>query len=260
MTKIISKNQQWFLDNMIKEFRTKKYIKKYLIETESQLWKKIDVNQLPDKITKICEVQNKSDIDNFYEFYESSLNNLLIVHLDSYGVIYNFSISEYIKNYNIIDSQNNPLIVNYFKKYINKSSDISLLYDMALDRFSFERISKKNDLKKMNEWAFNQRQNMITPEYFFEENYALLIVIIGEFIISNKLEEFSWAIKKTRTEFFDDGRTNVEFVYNPYLFNCNKNIIIDIVQAFREYLFYERGNFKNVFTNIYNNIEKYKVV
>ncbi len=97
------------------------------------------------------------------------------------------------------------------------------------------------------------------PEYFLEENYALLIIIMGEFIISSKLKDFIWNVKKIKTEFFDSGRSNIEFVYAPYLLNPNGNICIDIIQSFREYLFYEAGNFKNVFTNIYNNIEKYQI-
>lgn len=259
MTKIISKNQQWFINNTIKEFRSQNSIKKHLKDTQDQLWRGIDVNELPDKIVKICEVQNKSDISDFYEFYENIFGNLLIVYLDDYGVIYNFSILDYIDHYNVIDSQNNPLIVDFFKKYIRNPSDISSISTVELDGCLLERISNKNDLKKLNEWAFNQRQCMMTPEYFFEEKYAYLIAIVGNFIISDKLKDFSWVVKKIKTEFFDDGRSNIEFVYNPYLFNASNNTTIDIIQAFREYLFYENGNFKNVFTNIYNNIEKYKV-
>ncbi len=143
MTNIISKNQQWFLENTIKDFRTKKSIEKYLSENKTQVWKRIDVFSLPDKITKICEVQNKYDINDFYEFYENNFGNLLIIYLNDYGTIYNFSILDYIDNYNIVDSQNNPLIIDYFKYYINNPSDISLLYNIALDRFSLEKISKK---------------------------------------------------------------------------------------------------------------------
>lgn len=96
------------------------------------------------------------------------------------------------------------------------------------------------------------------PIYYQEKYYAYLILIVGEIIRRNKIFGLSWHTDELTLMCFDGYRYGLSCVIMPFL----KNDIgekFDIVQAFREYLFYKLDNFKNVFTNIYNNIEKYKV-
>ena len=257
MTRLIGKNLEWYRSIHVKSFRSEKAAVKYMLETSEQNWKLIDSTLLPDKACKVFG----STLEIFYEFntfYENNLGQHLQLYVGG-GELFDITLPEFIEKSNIIDTEYSPILVNFFKSYVNDSKSISELFDTACTELGFEKLTKKEDLKLVNKWVVYQMETMMMPLYFEEKYYAYLIIIVGEILIKNKLKDWFWKVEYTKVRLINyDDDVDVKFLYAPYIVN-SKGVKLNLHQACREYLFYESGNVRNVFTNVYNNIEKYKV-
>lgn len=259
MTSFVSKNDLWHKENLIKNFRTKKSAIAYMDDRPYENWSMIDYSALPNKALGVFLCEEKMDIMDVCKIYQNNLNQHIRIHMDFDGCLYDCNINDYILNSNILDSENSSIIRCFFGHF-------NFVYDMEnLDEIicfiqgvDIGHNFNKDLLKKMNNWAVLEEKENMEPIYCQEKYYAYLILVVGETIRRNKILELSWHTDELSLMCFDGNRYGLNRVLMPFL----KNDIgekFDIVQAFREYLFYKCGNFKNVFTNIYNNIEKYKV-
>ncbi|WP_019674077.1 hypothetical protein [Psychrobacter lutiphocae] len=259
MTKMINKNDEWYKSIHLKSFRSEKAVIKYMSETSQKNWRAVDVQSLPEKAHKIFGLTSE-EFCEFYDFYENDEEQYISIRNNMEGDLWDIGLLSFIEKMNIVDSEKTPLLVNFFKSYVNNPQKISGLFLVASDELGFENISKKTDLRKINQWVVFQIENRMNPLYFQEKYYAYLIIIVGELILKNKLKDFFWKIEYSKIHLINefDEDIKIKHIYNPYL--CNKEgVKLDIHQACREYLFYEKGNMRHVFTSIYNNIEKYDV-
>lgn len=257
MTKLINKNLAWYRAIHAKSFRSEKSALKYMSDTPEQNWQLIDSSLLPKKSQKVFG----RTLEEFYEFnkfYENDLGQHIRMRVSD-GDLFNISLLEFVEKRNVIDTEYSPILVNFFKSYANDSKSISKLFDTACAELDFEKLSKKEDLKLVNKWVVQQMQTMMTPIYFKEKYYAYLIIIVGEILLKNKLKGWFWKVEYTKVRLINfSDNVDITHIYTPYLYSL-EGIKLDIHQACREYLFYEVGNVRNVFTNVYNNIEKYDV-
>lgn len=259
MTSFISKNDLWHKENLIKNFRTKKAAIAYMDDRKYENWSMVDYSILPNKVLGIFLCEEKVDVINVCRIYQNNLNQHIRINMDFDGCLYDCNINDYILNSNIVDSKNNSLIRCFFNNF-NFVSYIENPYEIMyfIQGIGINHNFNKGLLKKLNDWAVLEEKENMEPIYYQEKYYAYLILIVGETIRRNKILGLSWYTDELTLMCFDGYRYGLNCVLMPFLKN-DLGEKFDIVQAFREYLFYKRGNFKNVFTNIYNNIEKYKV-
>lgn len=257
MTRLIGKNLEWYRSIHVKSFRSEKAAVKYMLETSEQNWKLIDSTLLPDKAYKIFG----RTLEIFYEFntfYENNLGQHIRMRVSD-DDLFDISLLEFIEKSNVIDTEYTPILVNFFKKYTDNSIGVKKLFGTAYTELGFGKLAKKEDLKLVNKWVIHQIETMMMPLYFEEKYYAYLIIIVGEILIKNKLKDWFWKVEYTKIDLINyDDDVDVKYIYAPYIIN-SEGVKLNLHQACREYLFYESGNVRNVFTNVYNNIEKYKV-
>jgi len=242
--KELTKEQKWCEEIILQSFRTERKMIEYMDSRPEEKWHK--VLKFSDRAVLVFgEVQIEDG-----ELFEN--NKGQFINPDCL-YLYSISLEEYIQGYNLLDDDDHPILVDYFKKFCDSPNEIASLIPEAYAEIKIPEIVKKTDFKPLNEWAKKQIMDKFRPDFYNEKIYAYLIVIVGEFFRKTNLHDVRWEVLKKDIKHSYKYRP-VDHIYMPYLVDEN-DVFYDIVFSFRQNLFLSNGA-NHLISKVNNNIKE----
>lgn len=235
--------QKWFDEIILESFRSEKKMYEYMKSRPEEKWHKVErFSERALLVFGECAIED----DDFYENCKGQYIDM--EHKRLYGI----TVEEFAEQFNLADDDDSPILIDYFKPYENTPVSITQLLSAAYKTLKTPEIKSKADLKLLNTWVKNQIMEQATPDFYHEETYAYMIVIIGELLRSTKLVDSHWKVVKKNIK-TPDQYTPVDYIYIPYLVDKSGEMY-DIVFSFRQNLFLSGGaNF--LMSKVFNNVK-----
>lgn len=242
--KELTKAQQWYDEIILESFRSEKKMYEYMKARPEEKWRKVEkFSERALLVFDECAIED----DVFYE-------NCKGQYIDpEHKRLYSISLEEFAEQFNLPDCDSYPVLINYFKPYENTPDKITQLLPAAYNAINIPEVKGKADLKQLNIWVKNQIMEKRTPDFYHEDIYAYLIVIVGELLRNTKFVNSHWKVVKRNIK-NPDQYTLVDYIYIPYIVD-ESGVMYDIVQSFRENLFLSGGaNF--LISKVFNNVQE----
>lgn len=235
--------QKWFEEIILESFRSEKKMYEYMDSKPEEKWHKVE--KFSNRALLVygeCAIEDD-------DFFENSKGQYIDTE---YKRLYNVTVEEFAEQFNLIDDDEHPILIDYFKPYENSPEKIAQLLPEAYKKLHIPNIASKSDLKLLNDWVKDQIMEKRTPDFYAEKIYAYLIIIIGELLRNTKLKGTRWKVVKRNIK-IPDQYTPVDCIYHPYLVN-EEGELYDIVFSFRQNLFLSNGA-SFLISKVFNNIK-----
>ena len=241
--KELTGRQKWYEEIILESFRSEKKMHEYMKTRPEEKWHKVEkFSKRALLVFGECAIED----DDFYENCKGQS-----IHAE-YKRLYSITVEEFSEQDDLEDDDEHPILIDYFKPYENTPDMISKLLPAAYKKLKISEVASKADLKQLNVWVKNQKMEKRTPDFYQEEMYAYLIVIIGELLRNTKLIDTHWKVVKRNIK-NPDQYTPVDYIYTPYLVD-KAGEMYDIVFSFRQYLFLSDG-VSFLISKVFNNVK-----
>ncbi|NVK38428.1 MAG: hypothetical protein HWE18_10915 [Gammaproteobacteria bacterium] len=242
--KELTKAQQWYDEIIVESFRSERKLHEYMESRPEEEWRKLESFSERARVV-FGEVATEDG-----EFFENNKGQFMDPECQR---LYSISLEQFADQFNLPDDDSFPILINYFKSYVERPDKITDLLSEAYDAIGIEEMKSKSDLKNLNNWAAEQIMNKRRPDFYSEEIYAYLIVIVGELLRKIKLKDTDWKVFKVDLQHSYEFRP-VRYIYIPYLIDENGKVY-DIVTSFRHHLFLS-GGAKLLMSKVFNSVEE----
>ncbi|MAY00565.1 MAG: hypothetical protein CMI08_15455 [Oceanospirillaceae bacterium] len=242
--KELTKEQQWYDEIIVESFRSEKKLHEYMESRPEEEWRKLESFSERARVV-FGEVATEDG-----EFFENNKGQFIDADCQR---LYGITLEQFVDQFNLPDDDSFPILIDYFESYLERPDKIGDLLSEAYDAIGIEKMKSKSDLKSLNSWVAKQIMNKRRPDFYSEEIYAYLIVIIGELLRKTKLKDTDWTVSRVDLRHSYKFRP-VRHIYIPYLIGENGKIY-DIVTSFRHHLFLS-GGAKLLMSKVFNNVEE----
>lgn len=235
-----SKHAEWLENITSIKFRTEKKMLEFLGNSELHWRKRNDFS--PEELFTL----GYENLDEAF-VYENQNGEFIDPDVQ---VLYRISVSDYLENCCILDSDEYPILSEYLKEYLFNPQRLDKFYADLKIKYNVKGKNYKECISELNSLILSAVENDIKPFFYFESGYAELLVLIGGVLKEHKNKCLEWSMNHLviKDEY---SPCYLRPSYFPSLIGT-KGEVFDIINSFRQVVIYKSSVFDNYGTRVVN--------